>query len=195
MTQFLGYERAFLELCDRPDEAHAFFRKVMEMEICFTERQFEAIGPVEGGWVCERFDWCPAQCIGFNLDDFILCANEMFLEFGLPYYQAMADRFGYGVLHYHTPDMRLMKAAARMKNVAVQVGVDPKLPLPWQRLDEIKAACGDMPITWMRIPRDEFLRRLKEGRLPGNVEYCISDAIDLDDARRLAEMGRSYQAR
>lgn len=194
MTQLLGYDRAFLELYDNTDKVHAFFERVLAMELRVIDLMYEAIGSVEGGWAYFRFDWAPTRCVGLNLDDFLLCPNAIFDEFGLPYYQRMIDHFGYGVMHYHTPDMRLMKSAAKLRHCAVQVGSDPKLPEPCENLAVIKKACGDRPITWMRMPRQTFLRGMDEGTLLGNVEYLIGDAKDTDDAHRLIELARGYRA-
>lgn len=193
MTQFLGYEKGLLELHDKPKACHRFFEKVMDMEIRFVEMAYEAIGSVAGGWSLARFDWSPVPCVGLNLDDYLLCPNETFVEFGLPYFQKMIDHFGRGLIHYHTPDMRLMKDVRRLRNIALQVGSDPNLQEPWQQLASIRNKCQDIPITWLRIPRRELIAGMEEQWLPGNVEYC-THALDFDDANRLVELARAYRS-
>jgi hypothetical protein len=48
------------------------------------------------------------------------------------------------------------------------------------------------PLKWMRITRDDFVRRLKRGELYGNTEYYVSEVLDVKDANELSEMSREY---
>ena len=194
MTNMLGYEKAYMTLYERPDDAHAFCRKAVRIARDFYQFQTDTIGQVAGGWVLSRSDWNARPCISLNLDDYLCCSNEIFQEFGVPYLQQLIDHFGSGMIHFHTPDTRLLKDVARMRNILIQVGSDPKLPDPIDCLSEIRETTGDIPLTWMRIRRDRFEAMLRRGELPGNVEYLVSGIHDSDDANRLYHMAIAYEA-
>lgn len=194
LTQLRGYEPAYLDLYDEPELVHRFFDRMVGITSSFFDFMTEQIGPYVGGWTCDRVDWTPGRCISLNLDDYLACANDILIEFGLPYLQRLIDHAGYGLIHYHTPDTRLLPEVMKLKNVAIQIGSDLHLPDPIETIGKLREITGDVPLTWIRIKRDDFMKRVAEGSLPGGVEYVVENAIDIDDANRLAAVAREYRA-
>lgn len=194
LMMLFGYTDGYLMLYDQPDEVHHFCDRMVKANTRFFDLQYDICGSVEGGWICNRSDWNPVRCISINLDDYLLCSNEILQEFGLPYMQRMIDHFGCGLIHYHTSDTRLMKEVAKLRHIKVQVGSDPKLPEPVECLDKIRCELPDVPLTWMRITRDDFVRQMERRELYGNVEYYVSDVRDVDDANALYERSKEYRA-
>ena len=194
LTQLRGYETAYLDLYDNPDTVHRFFEHITGITASFFDFMTEQNGSYRGGWVCDRVDWTPGRCISLNLDDYLACANDIFIEFGAPWMQRLIDHAGFGLIHYHTPDPRVLRDVVKLKNIAIQIGSDPVLPEPIETITELRKITGDIPLTWIRIKRDDFLKRIKEKTLPGGIEYVIENALDIDDACRLAEIARAYKA-
>lgn len=193
LTQLRGYENAYMDLYDEPALVHRFFDRMVGVTAGFFDFMTEQIGPYRGGWTCERVDWTPNRCISLNLDDYLACATDILVEFGLPYLQRLVDHAGYGLVHYHTPDTRLLPEVAKLRNIAIQIGSDLHLPEPIETISQLRNLTGDIPLTWMRIKRDDFLKRIGEKTLPGGVEYVVENAIDIDDANRLAAAARDYR--
>jgi len=192
LTMLFGYDKAYMMLYEDPEGVHAFCRKMMDVNIRFFDMQYDAVGPVAGGWVCTRSDWNPVRCISINLDDYLCCSNEVLQEFGLPYMQQVIDHFGMGLIHYHTSDVRLLKEVNKLRNIHVQIGSEPRLAEPVDCMEAIRRVLPEAPVTWMRIGRDDFVDRLKSGTLYGNVEYYVSGVHDVEDANELAKRSKDY---
>lgn len=194
LTQLFGYNDAYMMLYDRPDEVHHFLKKMNDINILFFDMQYDISGNVANGYVCNRSDWNPVKCISINLDDYLLCSEEILEEFGIPYMQKAIDHFGTGLIHYHTPDTRLMSTVSKLKNFKIQIGSDLKLPEPINFLSDFRKELPDHSITWMRIHRDDFIRKIKNKELYGNIEYLVSDVIDENDANELYKISKQYRA-
>jgi hypothetical protein len=195
LTQLRSYDMAYMDLYDHPEEVHRWFTMINETVMRHHEFQLERMGSFAGGWISVRVGWCAPKPVEINLDDYLACSNEIYQEFGLPYHQKIIDRFGAGLIHYHTPDPRLLHDVVKLKNiVALQIGGDPKLPPPIDCMDELREIAGDIPFVWMRIERDRFEKMLKEKSLPGNTEYYVAGVHDIADANRLADLAKNYES-
>jgi len=196
LTLLRGYDRTYLDFYDQPEKLHEFLARAAEACIALHEYELSLIGPVDGGWTNKQANWYTQRVVTINLDDYLACCEDVYREFGLPYHQRIIDHFGRGILHYHTPALRLLPAVLELTNViAVQVSRDPKLPKPIDTIAELRQAIGQVPMIDIHVNRDQFERMLRQQELAGNTEYVVFGVKDLDDARRLAELARTYVSR
>jgi hypothetical protein len=71
------------------------------------------------------------------------------------------------------------------------MGDDVGFPPAWTIVRELKRRMAPIPIS-VSIPEEEFLRGLKDRRLPGGVLYLTS-AESVDAANRTMEQVFAYQ--
>lgn len=195
LTLLQGYEKTYLDFCADRETALRYLAWATEVCIEFHEFQLDLMGQQFGGWTNRQVGIRPRKVVTLNLDDYLMCGEDFYRDFGLPFHTQISQHFGGCVIHYHTPDPRLLDLALSVPNVeAIQISHDPNLPRPIETIGELRERCGDVPIIDVFVPRDRFETMLKARELPGAVEYLVLGVRDLGDARQLADLAHEYRA-
>jgi len=195
LTLLQGYEKTYLDFYTDRDTAHRYMNWATDVCIAFHEFQLDLLGRQFGGWTNRQAGIRPRKVVTLNLDDYLMCSEEFYREFGLPYHARLSEHFGACVVHYHTPDPRLLDLALSVPNVeAIQISHAPHLPRPIENVAALRERCGSVPIVDIFVRRDRFVSMLENRRLPGAVEYIVFGVRGLDDAHWLADRAHAYRA-
>jgi hypothetical protein len=192
-----GTDRALLDIYDHPTE----LRQLMALGVTFNaqliEMQRRLLGPsvhYGGGVFSLHYIWLPGEAIWLSVDAYGMCRPRVFAEFGREYVQQLVDHFGGGWLHLHANALHLLPEALKLKRLlGISICEDPGQARPFERLDEIRAITGDMPLeVWCH--KDELLRGMRSGTLAGGILYRVDEVQTVEEGNTLMEEIRAYRA-
>ena len=170
---------------DRPEEVHALMDVLTTFCTECKEDFWKLGGEYEEGVFYSWMNWwITGKAVSLTGDVFCLCSDEVFRDFGLPYYQRMADHFGSGWYHMHNLGMHLLPEIVKLKNLTmIEISDDPNVKdRGFDILDWTREHAGDIPLQITCRP-EEFIKGLTDKTLPGNIVYvvCNDDYQDIDD--------------
>lgn len=189
---------AYTDIYEHPGELRRLMDFACDFNIRLIEAQRRILAPAsryqEGMFFAHRI-WLPGRPVWLSVDAYALCSPKTFEEFGRPWLQRIVDHFGSGWLHVHAAGVYLLPALVRLRRLwGIQFSEDPGHPRPFERLEEIRAITGDLPLM-VECTGPELERGLVEGTLPGGVMYCVLEGVaSVREANRLMERVRAYQS-
>jgi len=130
--------------------------------------------------------WVPDPMVGHvSLDAACLAGPAVYDEFEKPWLERLGGRCRGVMIHTHMLGLKLFKTMCNTRGVSLFAPADdPNQPALLDRLDEVLAAAGDVPLM-LSVPRDRFADVLP--RFRGRRAVFALSATDPDDARRQLE--------
>ena len=192
-----GTAQLLLDIYDHPQE----LRRLMAFGVGFNARliemQRQILGSAvyhDGGVFSRRYIWLPGQAVWLSVDAYGMCAPQIFADFGRQFLQQLIDHFGAGWLHLHANGLHLLPEVLKLERLlGISIYEDPGEPRPFDRLDEIRATTGSMPLEiWCH--EDELLAGICSGTLPGGVLYRVDRVKTVDEGNRIMEQVWAYRA-
>jgi hypothetical protein len=195
--EFREATAAYLDLYEHPEE----LRRLMELGLDFNSRfqaaQFERCGGVEDGSYAMIGEWVPfPRALAMGVDAYLICSTQTYAEFGFEYQRRLIERFGHGLMHFHSTRTDLAAEVARLPGLELfQFGGDPRDPVPTvERIPEMRRAVGDIPLQ-VFVALEVFVERLGRRALAPNVWYMVDGpGLSVEEANRLMDRVRAYRA-
>ena len=195
-----GFEMAYLDLYEHPDELRQLMEIALDFNIRFQEAQMKRTGTFRGGSFSWLAGWMPfPKTVLMSVDAYTSCSVESYIEFGFEYQRRLIEHFGHGVMHFHCNRTDLAAEVAKLPGLElIQYGGDPKSPKPEiAYLEEMRKAVGEVPVMVSSCPLAVFRERLEKKTLPPNVWYSVYGGgqpyISIDEANELAEKAKRYR--
>jgi hypothetical protein len=120
----------FCDFYDEPEETKEFISFCAEAAAWTFENQRPFASVVRGGVISGMGTWMPEGAIGHLSEDAsCLCSPRMYEEFGLPYTDALVERYSYAELHVHSLGRAMLPLFRKMKKIGTfQLSGDPHQP-------------------------------------------------------------------
>jgi len=192
-----GTSRALMDIYDYPQE----LRRLMDFGVGFNARLIEMqrgiLGPAvyhSGGVFSLHYIWLPGRAVWLSVDAYGMCQPQVFALFGRQFLQRLIDHFGGGWLHLHANGLHLLPEVLKLERLlGISICEDPGQPRPFERLDEIRAISGTLPLE-MWCHRDELLAGIRSRTLPGGTLYRVDQVQTVDEGNAIMEQVRAYRA-
>ena len=197
LVEVLRGSATYTDLYDHPDELRQLMDFGGDFNIRFTKMQRAILSP------CLRYQdgifslfriWLPGQPAWLSVDAYGLCSPAVFRRFGLEYLQRTIDYFSGGWVHMHASGVHLLPLIKQLKPLlGIGIADDPNQPRAFEKLDEIRAITGDIPLQ-IDCTAEELEQGMKDRSLPGGTMYMVKSGIEtVDQANRLMEKVRDYR--
>lgn len=192
-----GTTQALLDIDDHLQE----LRRLMAFGVGFNARliemQREILGPAVyygGGVFSLHYIWLPGQAVWLSVDAYTICRPQVFTYFGREFLQELIDHFGGGWLHLHANGLHLLPEVVKLERLlGISICEDPGQPHPFERLDEIQAITGSLPLEiWCH--KDELLAGIRSRTLPGGILYRVDQVQAVHEGNVIMEQVRAYRA-
>jgi hypothetical protein len=177
----------FTEFHDDPESVRRLLDVCTEGVLAAFEWQRQHNTAVEGGRIVPMGGlWVPDPMAGHvSLDAACLAGPALYDEFEMPWLERLGDRCRGVVIHTHMLGLKLFGTMCRTRGVSLFAPADdPNQPALLDRLDEVLAAAGEVPLM-LSVPRERFADVLP--KLRGRRAVFTLTAADPDDARRQLE--------
>ena len=191
-----GPTQALLDIYEHPQELRRLMAFGVDFNIRFIEMQREILGPAMfygAGMFNSHCVWLPRRAVWLSVDNYSLCRPEVFVRFGHEFLQQLVDHFGGGWLHLHAVGLYLLPEVLKLRRLlGISIQEDPGQDRPFERLDEIRAITGSLPLEiWCH--QDELLAGIRSRTLPGGILYRVNQVKTVDEANGIMAQVREYE--
>jgi hypothetical protein len=187
---------AYLDIYEHPEELRRLMELGLDFNTRFQEAQMARCGGAAGGSFAMIAEWVPfPKAVAMGVDAYLICSVENYADFGFDYQRRLIERFGHGLMHFHSSRIDLAAEVAKLPGLELlQFGGDPRDPAPTvEHLPEMRRAVGDIPLQ-VFVELGTFVERLGRRELPGNVWYIVDGpGLSVDAANRLMDRVRAYR--
>ncbi len=137
-------DELFVDLLAEPEFAHRLMAFCLRALGWYYPRLVSWADRVEDGQVFLFGGWLGPDCIGhLSNDAAMLCAPEVYGEFGLPYEREQTAGHGMVLYHAHNQKLHFLPQLATLPKLALlEISTDPQTPPPIEDLARIEAATG-----------------------------------------------------
>lgn len=192
-----GTTQALLDIYDHPQELRRLMAFGVGFNIRLLEMQRDIFGPAvyyQGGVFIQHCSWLPGQTVWLGVDTYSFCKPQVYADLGQGYQQQLIDHFGGGWLHLHALGVYLLPALVKLNRLmGVSIMDDPGQPRPFERLGEIQAITGNLPLE-MWCHKDELLAGMRSRALPGGILYRVDQVKTVSEGNAIMEQVRAYRA-
>lgn len=189
MANAIRGDALFTDLYDEPDRVHALMDKCTDAAIWLEESIHAIIGDVEGGQVTANC-WFPGRAPYLSEDFNDLLSPGQYEAFGRGHTERFIARFGGAYVHHHAKGAHIHGLIASLPHLSMlEQSWDPNCPRPIERLDELFALHGDLPLMVRCHARDlaQHIEALKQGRV-----VVMLNIDSLDEGREAMRLVRRH---
>ena len=171
-----GATAGFTDLYDYPDILTPFMDWSIEVNTYVYDAQAKLardfVDKAYGGHPSSRYSG--SRIPHFGVDAYGSCNTEIYRKYGLEQHQRLVNHYGGARLHLHGDGRRLGELVSQIEGLTVcEMGDDAGYPDAWEIVEELKERMSPVPIS-IKIPKEQFLKRLHNRTLPGDVLYNLS---------------------
>ena len=191
MANALRGNQLFLDFSDAPDQVARLLDFCAEAVIWLEERLWPIVGDLHGGaplWG----SWLPGHAVMMSEDVANLCCAADYRRWARPWTQRVIDHFQGAFIHNHSLGLHDQPEIAQLRGLRVlQISEDPRQPRPVDRLPELIAVTGLVPLQISCRP--EEVPRAVEMASCGRV-ILQTYAPDTDAANDIVGYVRAHSA-
>ena len=171
LALLLRGNQLFLDFQENPKRVHELMDFCTRGLIWAGDLLRDTIGDIYGGATAWGFEgqgiWLPSLSGYCSEDTPLLCLPDVYLEFGLPYMQRLADHCGGYGIHTHALGRKQFSALAKVRGLhLLEMQLDPNAPRPVDDIDAIYREVDGVPLL-VHCTADDVFRRievLKQGQ-------------------------------
>lgn len=197
LVELRGASAAYTDLYDYPD----FIRRFMDWSVDENLRVFDAQAALTRDFVREAYGGHPlyeyAHCNipDLSVDAYGVCHRDVYEFSGLEQHRRIVEHYGRGRLHIHGNGRHLCRLVSRIEKLTeCYMGDDVGYEEAYTIVEQLKDHMHPIPIR-LSMPKEVFVRRLRERSLPGGVAYVVSGAENLAEAKDIMLRVLDYQPR
>ncbi|MFH2068894.1 MAG: hypothetical protein ABII89_05470 [Candidatus Omnitrophota bacterium] len=188
---------AYTDLYDYPD----FVEKFLDWSVKENIRVFDAqaslvkelVRTAYGDHPCYKYARCNIPDI--SIDAYGLCRKEFYVSFGLEQHKKIVEHYGGARLHVHGNGRQLCRLVSKIEKISeCWFTEDVGYANPYEIVEELKEEMHPIPIR-INIPKEIFVKKLKERALPGGITYVVSGAENLNEANQIMLKVFDYRPR
>lgn len=191
--ELIGATNTYLSLIETPAMVKKAIDMAYELNLWVQKTFFEHVPLLSGGTFSNVGQWIPGKIVSESVDPFHMTSVDHFEKWGREPIERIFKQFDGGVVHIHGNGRHLLEAVSSIKGLNVMLLADDKgYPPAFEVLPELKARCGDIPLT-VKVDFNMFADYLRAGKLPGGVLYNVLNTPDVETANRLVQHVRDYR--
>lgn len=194
LVELRGASAAYTDLYDCPEIVSRFVDWSVDVNMQVFDAQAELLTNFTDAAIGEHpfRKYSRARIPSLSIDAYGMCAADIYEQYGLKQHQRIVAHYGGAQLHIHGNGRRLCELVARIKGLNYcRMGDDVGSPPAWTVVAELKKRMHPVPIGVV-IPREAFLKGLKEKNLPGGVMYHL-EAKSFSEANKIMEQVFAYK--
>ncbi len=183
LANALRGDELFVDFLAEPDFAHRLMAFCTRALGWYYPRLASWADRVEDGQVFSFGGWLGPDCIGhLSNDAALLCAPEVYDEFGFPYEREQTAGHRMVLYHAHNQKLHFLPRLATLPNLALlEISTDPQTAPPIEDLARIEAATGSANLRFA-VTSDALRRHVGDlGRRNFHLDVRCRDRRDAED--------------
>ena len=175
LVELRGASAAYTDLYDYPEIISRFVDWSVDVNMQVFDAQSKLLTEFTDASIGEHplRKYSLSRMPHFGIDAYGMCNAKIYEQYGLEQHQRMVAHYGGARMHIHGNGRRLCELVALIKGLnCCLMGDDVGFPPAWTVVEELKKRMHPVPIE-VAIPREAFLKGLKEKTLPGGVMYRL----------------------
>ncbi len=185
----------FFDFYDDPQFVHEMMRFFTKAELWWYQRLLSWVEPLQDGYAVFLADfWFPNGFSYMTNDAAMLCNEDIYREFALPYEQEICRQFPNVLYHVHNEKMHFVPLVASLPNIRLlQVSWDPKTKPQMEDLEHLFSVTGNVALMLHSLSSEQVRDHINELR-QRNV-FLLVDCVDKRDAQDVLAFVRSQSKR
>lgn len=185
----------FLDFYDDPEFVHEMMRFFTRAVSWYYQHLLSWADPIEDGYAMFLADfWFPYGLGHLTNDAAMLCNEDIYREFALPYEQELCRNFPHVLYHVHNEKMHFTPMVASLPAMRLlQVSWDPKTKPQMEDLDHIFSVTGTTALMLHSLNSEQVRRHITE--LSRRNVFLLVDCADRQDALDVLAFVRSHSKR
>ena len=197
LVDLRGASNAYMDIVDNPDFIQIFNRwsigeniKVFEAQTALS-RSF--VREAFGGHAYYKYARCNIPAI--SIDAYGLCHKDVYASSGLQQHIEITDHFDGAYLHIHGNGRHLCGLVSGIEKLTCcDMGDDVGFESAFSIIDSLLENMHPIPIK-VSVPKELFVKRLRERSLPGGTWYAVSEAESVTEANEIMKQVLEYHPR
>lgn len=191
--ELVGATQTYLDLLEQPAAVRRAIELGTRVNRAVQRRYFERVPLLAGGTCSNGAQWIPGRIIAESVDPFHMTSVAYFEEWGRAVTEEIFAGYDGGITHLHANGRHLLEAVGTLCGLkALILGDDHGYAPTIEILADLRQRAGNLPlIAGVEFP--DFVQRLKDRTLPGNVLYLVRNTPDAAGANRCMESVRAYR--
>jgi len=194
LVELRGASAAYTDLYDYPEIVSRFVDWSVDVNMQVFDAQAALLTEFTDASIGEHpfRKYSMSRIPNMGIDAYGMCDAKIYEQYGLEQHQRIVAHYGGARFHIHGNGRRLCELVARIKGLNYcYMGNDVGFPPAWTVVGELKKRMYPVQIS-VEIPKEAFLKGLKEKTIPGGVEYRVL-AESLSEANKIMEQVFEYK--
>jgi len=175
-----------------PDFVHELMRFLVQAIGWYYQQLLSWVDKIEDGYIFWLSGgWIGGKCLGHVSNDLaLLCSEQIYETFGLPYETKLSQQFESVFYHVHNERMHFLPHLIKLPNLALlEITNDPKTPAPIEELAKIFQSTGSASLM-LHLTSEQLRKHIKQFK-QRNVFFDV-ECSDRADAADIIALVRAH---